>query len=232
MARSARFGGRQVKKAWAASAPARAKAFQALARIAKKTPRALADAAWAGLVGIGALIWTRDVRASWNRMIAAWRRRRTKRAEKDPGQADTPDPQEVAATARRPHTDSRPTTPGGIMPGHHFVAPAMEMARIAANYDPKGMLQVGEDFVGLADALKLHAEAMRSTVEIADSRQPLDPQIVGIMRDIHGLQLKAASLAEELRPAFENLHNVDLERLRNPRKGAEAEAMWDVSANL
>lgn len=116
--------------------------------------------------------------------------------------------------------------------GHHFVAPAMEMARIAATYDPKGMLEVGEDFAGLAEALRLHAEAMKITVENADATQPLDPRIVEIMRQIHGLQLKASELAEELRPAFERLHDVDLSRLRNPRKGKAGEAMWDVASNL
>ncbi|MGW7001396.1 hypothetical protein ACWGCW_00865 [Streptomyces sp. NPDC054933] len=116
--------------------------------------------------------------------------------------------------------------------GHHFVAPAMEMARIAAAYDPKGMLQVGEDFVGLEEALRLHAEAMKVTVENADAKQPLAPQIIETMRQIHQLQIKAAELAGELKPAFEKLHHVDLERLRNPRKGKHGEAMWDATVNL
>lgn len=116
--------------------------------------------------------------------------------------------------------------------GHHFVAPAMEAARNAAAYSPTGMLQVGQDFAGLEEALRLHAEAMKVTVENADASQPLDPRIVEIMRQIHGLQLKAAELAQELGPAFEKLHAVDLERLRNPRKGAAGERMWDVTANL
>lgn len=118
------------------------------------------------------------------------------------------------------------------MSGHHFVAPAMEMARIAASYDPTGMLQVGEDFAGLEEALRLTAEAMKVTVENADAKQPLAPQIVEIMRGIHSLQLKAAEMATELKPAFESLHQVDLERLRNPRKGAAGERMWDVTTNL
>lgn len=118
------------------------------------------------------------------------------------------------------------------MSGHHFVAPAMEAARIAAAYDPNGMLQVGEDFAGLEEALRLNAEAMKITVENADAKFPLDPRIVETMRQIHGLQLKAAELATELGPAFESLHHVDLDRLRNPRKGAAGERMWDVSTNL
>lgn len=118
------------------------------------------------------------------------------------------------------------------MPGHHFTAPAMEMARIAAAYEPTGMLQVGEDFSGLEEALRLTAEAMKVTVDNADAKFPLAPQIIDTMRQIFQMQIKAAELAAELKPAFESLHHVDLERLRNPRKGAAGEAMWDVRSNL
>jgi hypothetical protein len=116
--------------------------------------------------------------------------------------------------------------------GHHFVAPAMELARAAAHYQPTGMLQVGADFAGLEEGLRLHAEAMKITVENADASQPLHPNIVELMRQIHGLQLKAAELASELTPAFRQLHDVDIARLENPRKGVAGERMWDVSSNL
>lgn len=116
--------------------------------------------------------------------------------------------------------------------GHHFVAPAMELARAAANYQPQGMLQVGADFAGLEEALRLHAEAMKVTVENADANFPLHPNIIEIMRQMHGLQLKAAELAAELTPAFRQLHDVDIARLESPRKGVQGERMWDVSANL
>lgn len=116
--------------------------------------------------------------------------------------------------------------------GHHFVAPAMEAARAAAHYQPQGMLQVGQDFGALEEALRLYAEAMKITVENADATQPLHPNIIEIMRQIHSLQLKAAELATELTPAFRSLHNVDIARLENPRKGVQGERMWDVQANL
>ena len=114
------------------------------------------------------------------------------------------------------------------MSGHHFVAPAMEGARAAASYQPTGMLQVGRDFGGLGEALDLHAEAMRSTVENANANFPLAPQIIELMQQIHGLQRKAAELAGELPAAFQKLHDVEIARLENPRTG---EQMWDVTAN-
>src|SRR5207342_502791 len=102
-------------------------------------------------------------------------------------------------------------------------------ARAAAAYEPTAMLQVGHDFAALPEALQLVAEAMKITTEKADGQQPLDPQIIELMRGIYQLTQKAAEMAAELGPAFEQLHQVDLERHRNPRPG---EAMWDQAANV
>lgn len=116
--------------------------------------------------------------------------------------------------------------------GHHFLAPAMEMERIATTYSPEGMMQVGRDFMALPDALTHIANAMKITTARADAEQPLDPRIVEIMRQVYMLQLKAAELARELGPAFRKLHDVDIQRIENPRKSRQAEAMWDVRANV
>lgn len=193
--------------------------------------RSILSAAWTGLR-------KRSGRAALKRLRETWGRRRKHRADKTAAAAEkaaVPETPEVATSVRRPTaTTTTPSTTGGTttVSGHHFVAPAMEMARIAASYEPQGMLQVGADFAGLEEALRLTAEAMKVTVENADAKQPLAPQIIEQMRQIHSLQLKAAELASELGPAFEKLHAVDLERLRNPRKGAAGERMWDVSTNL
>ncbi|WP_329131586.1 hypothetical protein OG552_10595 [Streptomyces sp. NBC_01476] len=227
--RAAKAIGRGAKKAWKADASTSAR------KTAAARARRLRGAAHDGIRAILAGAWTgikkRDRHAALARLKDVWARRRKNRAGKN---TPTAAPPVVAPTVRRPTTTSSPTasTGGTSMPGHHFVAPAMEMARIAANYDPQGMLQVGEDFSGLEEALRLTAEAMKVTVEHADARQPLAPQIIEMMRQIHSLQLKAAEMASELRPAFESLHQVDLNRLRNPRKGAAGERMWDVTTNL
>ncbi|GAA3852267.1 hypothetical protein GCM10023084_03090 [Streptomyces lacrimifluminis] len=217
---------RTARAAWNATRPHAVRVRQAAARQARRARGAL----WDGLCAAAAGAWTlmRHGRpAALDRLKKVWKRRRTGRLAQPPA---TPT---VAATVRRPaHIPNSPST-GGPMSGggHHFVAPAMELARAAANYRPQGMLQVGADFAGLEEALRLHAEAMKITVENADANQPLAPQIVELMRQVHGLQLKAAELAAELTPAFRQLHDVDIARLENPRKGA-AEAMWDYRANL
>jgi hypothetical protein len=228
-ARGAVTVGRKTVQAW------KSKPAAATRRILAKAARVALD----GIASVTSAGWTllrsRSWKAAGKRLIEVWRRRRAKRTTATEPETPETAPTPIAASVRRPYsaTSATATTSGGSMSGgHHFVAPAMEMARIAAAYDPKGMLEVGEDFAGLAEALKLHAEAMKITVENADAKQPLDPRIVEIMRQIHGLQLKASELADELKPAFERLHDVDLSRLRNPRKGKTGESMWDASVNL
>ena len=114
------------------------------------------------------------------------------------------------------------------MSGHHFLGPAMEMHRIAGAYRPEGMMQVGRDFGGLAEALEHVAESMKVTTARADAEDPLDPRIIEMMQQIYGLQMKAAELAQQLKPAFLACHRVDIDRLQNPRTG---EAAWDVTRN-
>lgn len=116
--------------------------------------------------------------------------------------------------------------------GHHFLAPALEMQRIAAAYAPDGMMQVGRDFGALPDALDAIAESMKISVAKADAKFPLDPNIVEIMKQIYLLQRKAMELAEQLPGAFQRLHHVDIDRLQNPRKGRHGEAMWDTHTNV
>lgn len=211
--------GRTARAAWTASRPR-------LARAARLTAGALADGLRAAGAGVWAWLRHRDPKAALDRLKTVWRRLRKNRATPDPD----PTPS-VADTVRRPTTTTpTPRTGGTVMSGggHHFVAAATEMARAAAAYHPTGMLQVGQDFGGLEEALRINAEALKTTVENADANWPLHPNIVEIMRQIHGLQLKAAELATELKPAFRALHDVDIARLESPRKG---EAMWDYTTN-
>ncbi|MEU3527542.1 hypothetical protein AB0E62_27350 [Streptomyces sp. NPDC038707] len=218
--------GRVARAAYRAGRPLVTRASKAAAKQARRARGAL----WDGICALGASAWTllgHGRAAALDRLKAVWKRRRKQRTKAE--QDATTEPA-IAATVRRPTTPTPTTTTGGtVSGGHHFVAAATEMARAAAAYQPQGMLQVGQDFAGLEEALRIHAEALKTTVENADANWPLHPNIVEIMRQIHGLQLKAAELASELTPAFRQLHDVDIARLENPRHG---ERMWDVSANL
>lgn len=198
------------------------------------------DGALAGIAGIASAVWHRSLRAGLDTLRAVWQRRRQRRAARraaagpamtGPAVASAPPP--VATFVRRPATaGGSPSTYGGRMSGgHHFLAPAMELERIATTYSPDGMMQVGRDFAALPDALEHIANAMKISTARADAEQPLDPRIVEIMQQIYRLQMKASELARELGPAFRKLHDVDITRITTPRKGRGAEAMWDVTRN-
>lgn len=224
--------GRAARAAYRAGRPLLtrgARAARTVGRQGRRAAVALWDGVRAGLVGAATALWQGRWRAFMPAVRAMWRRLKNNR---DAASATDPGPA-VADTVRRPTTPTTSTGGTGMSGGgHHFTAPAMEFANSAANYHPTGMLQVGSDFAGLEEALRLHAEGMKVTVDNADAKFPLHPNIVEIMRQIHALQLKAAELATELSPAFKSLHDVDIARLENPRKGVVGERMWDVSANL
>lgn len=217
---------RAAGRAWSRTSSPRAAARRLAAQAARRTRGLTAD----GLRSLRAGVWGLIRHWSWKkgakRAIAAWKTHRAKRNTTAPAAPTSPT---IAATVRRPASNTPTRTPGGPgMSGHHFVAPAMEGARAAANYSPTGMVQVIEDFAGLSQALELHAEAMRTTVERAHAEFPLAPQVIELMRQVHGLQLKAAELASELQPASRKLHETDLARHESPRNG---ERMWDITAN-
>lgn len=217
--------GRGTKKTWAATAPHRKHAATVTGRHARHLGGAARDGLRSLLAGAWAGLKKRDRHAALARIREVWGRRRKARTNKTTSVVPV-----VAATVRRPASTFAPaSTPGATaVSGYHFVAPAAEAARAAASYQPTGMMQVGQDFAGLQEALELYAQAMKTTVENAHANQPLDPQIIEMMRQIHHLQLKAAELAGELQPAFRKLHHVDIQRIENGRTG---ERMWDVTAN-
>lgn len=219
-----------ARKTWNATRPARATAARKLAAGARHTRGAAADSLRALRAGLWGVIRHWSLRKGAQRAAEAWKRHRANR--KNRSTPDTPPPL-IAPTVNRPAAATAPSTSQGgtVSGGHHFVAPAMEGARAAANYQPTGMMQVIQDFAGLEEALQLHAEAMRVTVENADAKFPLDPRVVETMRQIYQLQLKASELARELQPAARKLHETDIARIETPRKGREGERMWDVTSN-
>lgn len=216
--------------AWSKTAKPRAAARRLAARSARKARGLTADGLRSLRAGVWGLIRLRSWKKGGKRALAAWKAHRAKR--KTPGPAAAPPAPPIASTVRRPASNTPIRSSGGPgMSGYHFVAPATEGVRAAANYNPTGMLQVIEDFAGLSEALELHAQAMRVTVENADAKFPLAPQVIDVMRQVHNLQLKAAELAKELQPASRKLHEADLARHSNPRKGPTGERMWDIASN-
>lgn len=225
LAAAGRLAGR---RAWFATSTPRAAVRRFSAKSARKARGLTADGLRSLRAGVAGLLRHMSWKAGAKRARAAWAAHRAKRKTTVPTAPAAPT---ISSTVRRPASSTPIAPTGGRMPGHHFVAPAMEMARAAANYQPTGMIQVISDLGGLSEALGLVAEAMKVTVENADATYPLDPNVIEAMKQVYQLQSKTAALAQELLPAARKVHDADLQRHENPRKGRQGERMWDIASN-
>lgn len=109
-----------------------------------------------------------------------------------------------------------------------FIEAAAEMLGAAMAYNPEGMMQVGNDFNKMPEAFRNVANAMKRMAQRAHDQDPINPAILDQMNVVFQHLQAAATAAEELGPAFRNLHAVDIQRIEQPRNG---ERKWDVSAN-
>uniref|UniRef100_UPI002F916321 hypothetical protein n=1 Tax=Streptomyces sp. NBC_01177 TaxID=2903761 RepID=UPI002F916321 len=234
-----RATGRGVARTFGAAARltrAAARRTEGARRSVARAARASIDGLLSGARALASALWHKSPRAGLATLRAVWSKRRRRRTEQAVARGpvmtgpDAAAPGPINTYVRRPAVagGSTLTTAGGTTMSHHFLGPAMEMHRIAATYRPDGMMQVGRDFGGLSEALEHIANSMKVTTARADAEDPLDPRIIEMMQQIYGLQMKAAELAQQLKPAFLACHRVDIERLQNPRKG---EAAWDVTRN-
>ncbi|MCF2130590.1 hypothetical protein L1I79_29785 [Strepomyces sp. STD 3.1] len=110
----------------------------------------------------------------------------------------------------------------------HFNQAAAEMLGAATVYAPEGMMQVGHDFMGFADAYDCIAQAFGTMARHADEEFPLHDAIVDQMKEMHADLRRVAALARDLQPMFRKLHQEDIGRIASPRKG---ERKWDLANN-
>jgi hypothetical protein len=109
-----------------------------------------------------------------------------------------------------------------------FIDAAAEMLGAALSYQPESMVQVGNDFAKMPQAFQNIANAMKHMAQRANDDDPIHPVILDQMGVVYTHLQAAADAAGELAPAFEKLHHVDLERIRNPRRN---EQKWDFESN-
>lgn len=110
-----------------------------------------------------------------------------------------------------------------------IIEASREMVGAAMMYHPEGMMQIGNDLSSLPEVITNVAGAIQGmTRQVQEGDTPMHPAIVDQIRAIHAALINVAHQAQDLQPAFENLHSVDISRIRNPRPG---EQMWDMSAN-
>lgn len=110
-----------------------------------------------------------------------------------------------------------------------IIEASREMVGAAMNYTPEGMMQVGNDMASFPEVIRNVANAIQGmTRQVQAGETPMNPAIVDMLKALHGQLIKTAHGAEDLKPAFENLHQVEINRIRNPRQGEE---MWDITHN-
>ncbi len=96
-------------------------------------------------------------------------------------------------------------------------------------YNPEGMMQIGNDMASFPEIIRNVAMALQGmTRQVQEGETPMNPAIVDKLRALHASLINVAHEAEDLKPAFEHLHNVDITRIRNPRPHEE---MWDMTNN-
>lgn len=245
--RAARQGLRAGSSPWAAARAARTRALKAGARRGRRHARWLRG--WgAGLLALSA-----------GGARSAWRAARRRYSGEQPT-AEPEDTGRVAPEVRQPSgeeaTPNNPTAEPAVVPapvpapvlviGGHGPAPtqgddpmssrrllalAQEMVEVARRHEPEGMLEVVADYHLMPEILANVALALKTAHEKAQERYPVHTTVCDTIASVHRAQLATTSTARDVGPAIERLHKVDLDRLRAPRKGAVAEAMWDVRAN-
>lgn len=110
-----------------------------------------------------------------------------------------------------------------------IIEASREMVGAAMMYNPEGMMQIGNDIASIPEIIRNLANAIQGmTRQVQDGETPMHPAIVDKVKGVHADLIRVAASAEDLKPAFENLHQVDISRIRNPRPGEE---QWDLSAN-
>lgn len=193
--------------------------------------------------GVRATIGKRGWREVLKSMRASWVKGRAKWAKDSKHGKAAEAARKAAEIAVPADTVNEPTTLVGLTPAAtaggstgggdsmqtaRFVEAAAEMLGAAMAYQPEGMMQVGNDFNKMPDAFRNIANAMKTMATRATDQDPIHPAILDQMQTVYQHLQAAAMAAEELGPAFKNLHAVDIQRITNGRRN---EQKWDVGAN-
>ena len=116
------------------------------------------------------------------------------------------------------------------------LAPEVQRVKDAAEEMKAALSQLGGSQVGmltyeqglkqLGPILAVVADGLKDMAATAEDEQPLDSSVLEFFGTIEDAARGASQVAEELPGLFRAAHEVELERLENPRRGEEK---WDVS---
>jgi hypothetical protein len=109
----------------------------------------------------------------------------------------------------------------------HFWASARQLHATAAQFRPRGMMEVRQECIELPHSLTEIANALRVRAQ-ACTKEPLHPQLANLLQQMAACVDTAATASRELGPAFDALHPTEVARILKPRPN---EAAWDTANN-
>ncbi|MEU9617359.1 hypothetical protein AB0D56_38515, partial [Streptomyces sp. NPDC048209] len=115
----------------------------------------------------------------------------------------------------------------GMRPSVMAIA-AEGVATTYSRYAPPTMMAVGREYEGLPVGLEALAQAVGALAANSEANYPVADAITEMVGNIYRLLVQAAAQASSVTPAFRRDHASDIARHEEPRKSAEAEAMWNV----
>lgn len=226
--RAARAAGRAMRSGGTARDAARAaraslRDSHAQPRTQRRWRRMLGAGAWA-VTAFGAGIAYRLGGRAWARI----RRRRPTLPTPPPSRPriETTVHRPTATAGRTRGEDTMAKRSAGVPP---FVAAAEEFAETLRRYEPPpgagGMVRMYSDVGMLPDALEQIAAGVVTMADRCRSEWPLHPAVAEMIGEVAKVLAQTASVAAEVKPAIERLHEPELERARAPRP---SEDRWNV----
>lgn len=191
---------------------------------------------WLGSLAWGTAAWAYGQAHDWNtsvtaalRGLFAVRRGDTTDGPERPRIETTVDrPTSPAGTDSTRGADTMARRGGGGAP--QFVHQAEELADAFRRYEPPpgagGMVQMYADVGMLPDALDSISTGLNILADRCRNELPLHAAIAELVHELAKAQAHMASIASELRPAIERLHEPEMTRARAPRP---SEDRWNVA---
>lgn len=113
-------------------------------------------------------------------------------------------------------------------PGFLFDSSASEMEEAANAYDPSGAMHVVNTLLGMPAALTSISNTFKILAEKSDEDFPLEKEVAEALEEVYKHLKRSVDAAEEVAEVVERVHEHDIRRHKEPRKG---EPMWDTSNN-
>ncbi len=102
------------------------------------------------------------------------------------------------------------------------------MLQAASTFDPDVMPEFEALIKDLPDAMRTVQETLRVLAEIAHEQLPVDDRVVEEMGEGYRAMNRVIDALEEVLPVYYRLHEADIDRQNNPRKGIDGERKWNV----